>query len=132
MSYTPTKVPTWLKITKTFTDFATAGLTNSITIYSLPAKGIIHAVQLNPSTVFSGGAIASYTISVGIVGTVAKYAAATNVFTGATLPAISVLPGIESIGSATDIKATAISTVANLDAATQGSVDIWLLVSVLP
>lgn len=138
MSYIPPLSPTeqatyphWIKITKTYSDFSTAGLTNSITIYTLPAGGVIHAVQMNASTKFSGGLIATYTISVGKAGTNAKYAIATNVFTGATLPVISVLPAVESIGSTTAITATAISTIGNLNTATAGSVDIWLLVSIL-
>lgn len=131
MAYQPNQ-PQWIKVTKTFSDFSAASVTNNITIYSLPAKGVIHNVQLVPTVAFSGGLIATYTISVGIAGTLAKYAVATNVFTGFSLPAISVLPGIESTSGATDIKASAISTVGNLNAAVAGSVDIYLLVSTLP
>lgn len=114
MSYVPTTHPQWIKITKTFSDFSAAALTNSITIYSLPIKGVIHSVMLNPTIAFSGGLIATYTISVGIGGTLAKYCAATNVFTGFTLPAMSVISGVESVSGATNILATAISTVGNL------------------
>ena len=128
MAYDP-NVPKWVKITKTFSDFSTAALTNSITIYSLPAKAIIHSVQLNAPTLFSGGTIAAYTISIGINGTLTKYAAATNVFTGATLQPPSAIVGVENMSSATNILATAISTVGNLNAATAGSVDIYLLIS---
>jgi hypothetical protein len=132
MAYLPTIVPKWFKVTKTFADFSAAALVNSISINTLPIKGVIHNIQINPRIVFSGGLIATYTISVGILGTLAKYAIATNVFTGAALPAISVLPGVESVNSTASILATAISTVGNLDAATQGTVDIWLLLSILP
>lgn len=130
-AYDPT-VPRWIKITKTYTDFSTAGLTNEISIYTLPAKGIIHACQIFPSTVFSGGTIASYTISVGISGNATKYGVAANVFTGATLSTINALIGIESMSGTTSIKATAISTVGLLNAASAGSVDIYLLISQLP
>lgn len=130
MAYLP-NAPSWVKITKTFSDFSSASVTNSITIYTLPAKAIIHAVQMIVTTAFSGGLIATYTISVGISGTNAKYAIATNSFTGAGLPAINVLPGIESSSGATSITATAISTVGNLNAAVAGSIDIYLLTSQL-
>lgn len=130
MAYIPTS-PQWIKITKTFTDFSTAGLTNSVTIYSLPAKYAIQATQLNISTAFSGGTIATYTISVGNGGTPTKYAAATNAFTGATLPAMSTISAVENMSGTTNILATAISTVGNLNAATAGSVDIYLLISAL-
>lgn len=129
MSYLNAKQPTWIKITKTFSDFSIAGLTNDIEIFSLPAKGVIHSVQIIPTTAFSGGIIATYTVSVGIAGNLAKYAVATNVFTGFTLPVISAVPGIESSSGATSIRSQAISTVGNLNAATAGSVDIYLLIS---
>lgn len=132
MAYIPTIVPKWVKIVKTYADFAAAAFSNNITIFSLPARGVIHSVQVNPSTVFSGGLIATYTISIGIAGVLAKYAVATNVFTGATLPVISNLPGTESLIAATDIKAAAVSTIGNLNAATQGVIVIWMLVSQLP
>jgi hypothetical protein len=122
----------WIKITKTFSDFATAGASNEISIYTLPIKGIIHACQIFATTVFSGGVIATYTVSVGISGNAVKYGIATNVFTGAGLSAINVLSGIESMSGTTSIKATATSTVGLLNAATQGSIDIYLLVSILP
>jgi hypothetical protein len=127
-----TTVARWIKITKSYSDFATAGATNNIEIYSLPSKGVVHMVQINPSVPFSGGTIATYTISVGTSGVLAKYATATNVFTGSTLPAISVLPAIESVSGATSIRAAAISSVGLLNAATQGNVEIWLFVSILP
>ncbi len=130
MAYLPGN-PNWIKITKLFSDFSTAGLTNSINIFSLPAKGVIHAVFLNPTTLFSGGIIASYTISVGISGTPAKYNAAANVFTGAGLPTPTAGIFVENMSGSTNIQATSISTVGNLNAATAGSVDIYILISLL-
>lgn len=132
MSYTQTITPKWIKVTKTFTDFSTAALTNTSVVYTLPIKGVVHSVMLVPTVAFAGGLIATYTISVGISGTVAKYAVATNVFTGFTLPAMSVIPGVESTTSTTDIIASATSTVGNLNAATTGSIDIYILTSILP
>lgn len=130
MSFLPlTTLPKWIKIPVTFSTFSIAGLTQNVTIYSLPAKAVIHSVFINTTTPFSGGLIASYTMSVGIAGTLAKYAVATNVFTGATLPVPALVSGVESMSAATDIKAAVISTVGNLDTATAGAADIYLLVS---
>lgn len=138
MSYN-TLVPSvsrWIKIaTKTFTDFSTAGVVNTIASgYLLPVKGIVTGCQIIPTTLFSGGIIASYTISVGIGSGagIAKYGIATNVFTGAALATPNILPGIESTTTTTSITITATSTVGNLSAATAGSIDIYLLVSTLP
>jgi len=134
MSYTP-NTDQWIKIaTKTFTDFSTAGATNTIASgYSLPAKSIVTGCQVIATTLFSGGTVASYTVSVGIGsgGSIAKYAIATNVFTGATLAAPNVLPGIESTSAAVSITLTATATVGLLNAATAGSVDIYLRVGQL-
>ncbi len=127
-----TNVPTWLMVgTRTYSDFATAGLTSSIALFNLAAAGIIHGVKIKHSIAFAGGAIATYTVSVGIVGTVAKYAAAYDVFQAVSGTAfqLSTTVGSESHTAGTSIIATATSTVANLDQATAGAVDIWALLS---
>lgn len=127
-------MPYWVKITKAYTDFDTSELTNDISIYTLPINGYIHDIKIIPTTAFSGGTIDTYTISVGIVGALAKYAVATDVFTGnATLTTVHTpLIGMESTSGTTDIRAQATSTVGNLDAATAGSVTFLILVSVVP
>lgn len=134
---TASAIPQWIKITKTYTDFSIAGLTNDIEIYSLPAKGVIHSVILKHSTLFTGGAIASYTISTGIIGTLAKYSTAFNVqqAVGNTVIKMGIpaaVPSLENFGVITSIRGAAISTVANLNTATQGSVDFYILVSLIP
>lgn len=129
---TSNSLPKWLHFSMDFSDFAAAALTSSPEVYSLPAGGVIHAVKIKHSEAFAGGDIASYTISVGIVGTEAKYAAAFNVFQapGATVQQLTGTLGTENHGAATSIKATAVSTVGDLDEATDGAVDIWILTSV--
>lgn len=124
-------LPTWLKVTLTFSSFSTAATTNSITLASLVAAGVIHAVKIKHSTAFSGGSITAYTISVGVSGNTSKYASAFDVFqtTGNTVFQFSNSVGTENHGAATTIQATATSTGGNLNTATAGSVDIWLLVS---
>lgn len=111
-----------------YTDFSTAGLTNSIELLSLPAKGIIKAGIIKHSTAFSGGSISAYTVSVGITGTLEKHIPAFNVFqsVGGSAFAIYSLFDIESFSAATSIKVTATSVGANLDQATAGAVDIWI------
>jgi len=128
------EAPKWLKVTKTYQDFSTAGLTNNITILTLPIKGYIHDIKIVPTTAFSGGTIATYTLSVGIAGNLTKYVPTTNVFTGNTTATDIHVPnsGIESTSGTTAIKAEAISTVGNLSAATAGSVDFYILVSIVP
>lgn len=130
----PAITPQWIKVTKTFTNLSAAGLTNDISLYTLPAKGYIHDVKIVPTTVFSGGLISAYTLSVGVAGNLAKYAVAVNVFTGNTaLGAVHApLPGLESTGSTTDIRLAAVAVTGLLNAATAGSVDVYLCISILP
>lgn len=121
--------PQWMKVTKSYTDFSTAGLTSTVSLLTVPNKSIIHNCIIKHSTRFLGGIIATYTISVGIAGSLAKYAVAfdVNQVTGATVSGVNSLVGYEFTGLA--ISATAVSTVGLLNAATQGEVDIYLLIS---
>lgn len=124
----------WVKVTKTYADFSAAGLTNDISIYTLPINGYIHDVKIVPTTAFSGGLISAYTVSVGIAGSLAKYAIAANTFTGNTTLGLAhaPLPGLENTSGTTDIRAQAIAVTGLLNTATAGSVDFYLLVSILP
>lgn len=134
----PIGVPQWVKVTKTYTDLSTAATTNDIEVYSLPAKSTIHAGVLKTTTAFSGGGLSSYSFSVGtapgftdlITGPYSGTAAVSNTnferVAGALLPNF-----IKNFGSATSIRLSASCDV-NLNGATAGSVDLYLLVSTLP
>ncbi len=127
-----TNVPTWLKVgTRSFTDFSAAATTSTITMFSLVPGGVIQAVKIKHSAAFGGGAIATYTVSVGISGTLAKYATAFDVFQAASGTALqlSSTVGTESHTAEVAITATATSSGANLNAATVGTLDVWALVS---
>lgn len=134
VGFVPDRVPRCVKVTKTFADFAFAGLTNDIEVFSLPAKGVIHTVAQKHTIAFSGGTIASYTTSVGISGNFTKYSAAFDVFqaTGDTVFRFDELPNMENFGAATSIRAQAVATGDNLDQAVAGSVDFYIFYSVLP
>jgi hypothetical protein len=119
-------VPRWRKYTKTYSQLSVAGLTNDIEVFSLPAKGVIQAMQIVATTAFSGGTIATYTLSIGISGNLVKYC------TGFSLSQPQVIGGIESTSGATSIKLAAISTVGLLNAATAGSADVYVLWGILP
>lgn len=126
--------PAWTKYTVTYAQLSAAALTNDIQLFSLGARQTIHAVVIKHSASFTGGAIATYTVSVGIAGTLAKYASAFNVFQapGNTVLQSSGGTFTENTVAATSVRVAAVSTVGNLNAATSGSVDIWVLVSTLP
>jgi hypothetical protein len=124
-------VPMWRKYTVTYADLATAATTNNITVATLPAGGVVEAVKIKHSAAFTGGAISAYTVSVGITGTLNKYAAAYDVFQApsATAMQLSTTQGTESHTATTALKIAATSTGANLSAATAGSVDVWIKMS---
>lgn len=126
-------VPQWVKVGNAIshTAFQTAATTLSITLFTLAAAGLIHAIKIKHSTAFGGGAITAYTLSVGIAGTLAKYATAFDVFQAPSNTAFqtSSILGSENNGAGTAILITAISTTANLNASTTGVVDVWALLS---
>lgn len=127
-----TNVPVWIKVgTVTPATFSTAATTNSVTLFSLVAGGIIHAVKIKHSTAFSGTGVTSYTISVGVSGNNTKYASAFNIFqaTGNTTFQISSGMGSENHGAATNITATATCNVNLNFGSSAGSADIWVLLS---
>lgn len=133
-SYTPS-VAQWIKITKSYTDFATAGLTNDIEIFSLPAKGVLHAAIIKHTAAFTGSTIASYTLSVGRTGSLDIWINGSNVF-GAPSNTVfyqsETFPTAMNFGSTTSIRSQAIAVGANLNAATAGAVEYYLLISNLP
>lgn len=126
-------VPIWVKVGSVpYTSFQTAATTNSITLFSLIAAGIIHETKIKHSVAFSGAAIASVTVSVGISGTNDKYASAFDVLqaVSATAFELSDSLGSESHTAATNITITAVSSGTNLSALSAGSVDVWAKLSV--
>lgn len=124
----------WQSYTFTSAQLAAAALTNTVTIAPLLAKQVLHAVVIKHSQSFTGGAIATYTVRVGTVASPGKYASPFDVFqaVGSTVAQVSSGADIEDFASPVNVAITAVSTGANLNAATQGSVTVWLLTSVLP
>lgn len=121
-----------VKITKSFTDFAVAAPTNDISIFTLPAKAIIHHVAIYPVTSFIGGDLemTGYGISIGIIGDLDKYTGLWSM-QPPILPFLSEVQLIESMTTTTDIRAAASGFGTNLNEATQGVVDMWIYYSVL-
>lgn len=121
----------WHKYTVTYTQLSAAALVNDIELFSLPAGALIHNVVIKPQTSFLGGLISAYTLSVGIATNLVKYAAAFNSFNAPdnTVAQLSTVQGVENFSTATSIRVTAVSVTGLLSTATQGSADIWVLVS---
>jgi hypothetical protein len=127
-------IPQWVHVGTAipYTAFSTAGTTNSITLFTLPPGGVVHGIKIKQSVSFTGGALSAYTVSVGISGNTAKYASAFNVFQAPSSTTLQLSQDFfeENETAGTTVQVTAISTGANLSAATAGSVDIWAFLSV--
>ncbi len=126
--------PIWTKYTVSHTAFQTAATTNDIALFTLPIKGMIQQVVIKQSTQFAGTGITGYTVSVGIASNFIKYTAAYNVAQAVSDTARSITQSndIESFTGTTSIRIQAVSTGANLSQSTAGSVDVWVMTSVLP
>jgi hypothetical protein len=126
--------PVWTKYSIGYAALAAAATTNNITLLTLPAKTLITRVVIRHTEAFSGGSLSSYTISVGIAGTLAKYCAAFDVFqavSGTAFGVSTVAQTLESFTSDTAIKVAAVGS-HNLNTATTGSVDIYVQTAELP
>lgn len=123
--------PSWEKITIDYTDLQAATTTTDIELLSLPAKGVIHGFQIANLTQFTGGSITNYQISVGITGALEKYVSLVSLATTTVNQAFSTLE-MENFNTLTSIRIQAVATGSNLDSATAGQIDIYVLRSVLP
>ena len=124
------------KVTATigFAQLTAAALTMTLSLGALlPANARIISRELRLPTAFSGGAIASLTASVGIAGG-SEVVNAANVFTGA--PAAQKGPdGLdpnELLAAGGQLQVTFTSTVANVNAATAGSLTIDVMYIIAP
>ncbi len=130
MAYSASSSINWQKVTLPYTSFQTAGLTNAVTAITLQAKQVVHAAYLNITQAFSG--TTTLTLSFGPSGNLTKYvAAASGAITGVLASALT-STDLPSISGITNIQVNATATIQNLSSLSQGSVDVYLLISQLP
>jgi len=126
-------VPAWYPaFTITHIQFQAAALTNDISLYALPRGGIIHGVKLKHSVLWDGPGITEYWLSVGFVGDLQALLIEYDVEStpvGNTEFAISQTFDSRNHGATTDIRVGARAVGANLNASTQGTAQVWLLLS---
>jgi hypothetical protein len=121
----------WVKVTKTYLDFSDAGTFKELTIYTLPAGGIVLAVKTKASIVFAGAGATYIGLTIG----------KTGVDQGVYDPGVSMMAVVandelaytsvqqaENHGATTAIIATLSSNIA-LNTLASGSVTIWLLLA---
>ena len=126
----PPSQTTWQKITVPYSVIQTASLTNTVALLTLPALWIVHNVFMNVTTAFAG--TTTLVLSVGKSSATTKWVSSLSVLSLGLLPGNAInAPIPESNSSSTVINLYATSTLSNLSNLTQGSVDIYLLVSQL-
>lgn len=127
-------IPQWFHVGSAvlYSSLAASATTANVTLFSLPAGGVIHGIKIIQSASFVGGGLTGYTLSVGITAFPAKYAAPFNVFQAPSSSTFQLSNnfGSEDNLSATNILLTATSVGGNTNAATAGSVDVYALLSV--
>jgi hypothetical protein len=124
--------PKWIKITKTYLDFAIEDLANDISIYTLPKMGNVHDIKIVTTEAFSGGTIESYELLVSAAKSSNVRNLSSGSLNGPMLGDNTTLVSEETLLETTDIRAFVSSSIGNLDEATAGIVDIYILVSLLP
>lgn len=115
-----------MTVTKAYTDFSTAGLTNTINIgTALPADAHILRASIECDTAPAGGAIATYTVELGDAADPNGLEAGADHIAGGAVVYDTQGAYITTAGgysnASRQLQATATSTVANLDQATQGA-----------
>lgn len=126
-------VPTLYKVTVTYNQLATASTNTTKTLVTVPAGTAYLLGKLKHSTSFTGGGLVGYTLGLleSAAGTPLMSAFSVFQAVGATTYATAVhTSGIThnlSHTATTNITLTIQSTGANINAATQGTCDIWLL-----
>lgn len=127
----PSQVASWRKVTVPYTTLQTAAITNNVAVMTLAAREVVHYALFRVTTAFSG--TTTLTLSLGITGSVAKYVTAQTALSTSVLNGVSLsTPVVESASATTNLNLDAIATVQNLSSLSQGSIDIFVLTSILP
>lgn len=120
----------WQKINITHTQFQTAALTNTIKLTDLPAGAVVLATRLIPSVIFDGPGILDYYLSIGISGALQDLLTeyqVEDITPGNTEYAEAFSFQSFNYGATQELKITARSTGANLNASTTGAALVEIL-----
>jgi len=126
-------IPRWKKYTitaATFAGFNVPTYDASLTAYLNPGE-VIHAVKIKHSTSFTGGAVSAVTVEVGTASDTDKYATAFNILQPVADDTFQLSSAFysENHGAISFLHIVFRATGGNVEDITQGSVDIWILVS---
>jgi len=130
--YAKSWVPRWRKFSFTYSNFTAAGLSEAITAVALEAGAVIHQTVLDVTQAWVIPGMSTLDLELGIAAAAGKYSGSTHrdgelVGTGIYAPAAT--DGLESMSASTNITLKATSDAGNLNAATAGAVDVYVLYS---
>lgn len=125
----------WVKYTVTYSQIAAAATTTTVDIADIAPGTVVKAAVIKSTEAFTGGSLSAYNIGV----TVQTFPVLINpenflpppsgvLFETGEYSPFNLVP----FQASRALRILATSTGDNLDAATQGSVDVWVLVSTLP
>jgi hypothetical protein len=110
-----------------------ASSTQDITLFQLPARGVVTGTTIKHSAAFSGGGLTAMTVSVGDQSSAALYAPAFDVFQPASDTAFANSDGFKSSTfAARDVFARFTSAGANVVSAATGAVDVTACYAIRP
>ena len=124
----------WTPYPLTFASFSTAAATNTISLASLPGKTVLHGVAIKHDVAFTGGGLTSYRLSVGRAAVLDRHATSHSVFgvPSSTNAELSLNFSCEDFVAPNLFNVTAVCTGDLLNAATAGTVTIWLCTTLIP
>lgn len=128
----------WVKSTIRFSDYTAAGLTESLTAVVLGAFEYVADLVVHVVTPFSGGAVATATLTLQNKAASASYFAAVDIFTGTSKFAYYRPSGLGTIAMPTfntggeEVKALLTTTVANINTLTAGEVWVFIQIKSIP
>lgn len=124
----------WTAYPLTFASFSTAAATNTIALALPPAKTVLHGVAIKHDVAFTGGGLTGYTLSVGRAAVLDRHATAHSVFSvpNSTNAELSLNFTCDDFVIPTQFNITAVCTGGLLNAATAGTVTIWLCTTLIP
>lgn len=125
--------PLWHEFGLSFTDFQTAGNTNTGTLFNADPKEVIQGYCIKHGTSFEGGSITSTTFRLGLSTDTDRYIAGFDI--GQTVSAAALFisndSDIPSFAVTTAVQWVAESGGSTLDSLTAGTLTVWVLKSIL-
>jgi hypothetical protein len=123
--------PSWKKYVYDHIDMAVPSTSTTLQI-PVGAKTAVTGLVIKHNTAFTGGALSAVTVKVGVPGDLDKYATPFDIYQApsSTLHESVYLLDVPAYAFGTTVELTVEATGANLNALTQGDLEVWLQTSI--